>query len=205
MGTLLGRFRGDRPDFLVMLRDQLLLARRTLETLDDWCRQPTEQAVEQIFSLEKQADAARSHLSRSIPEAFETPLDREDLDDLSRGIDDIVDACRAMVRTGQALKVTPLETVRKMVENLHQGVGELVSALEQLPREPAAAQHHAAHARRPMRINERLYSSGIAELLELEDLKQVLRQMEMYRSAMRLSEVLEGAAGLLDHALNKLN
>ena len=195
---------GKSPDFHQLLGAQLSYAALALQRLEAWCEEPSQELVDEIFRVESEADDARTALSKALATAFETPLDREDLNDLSRSVDDFIDQIRHVARAGAALKVKPVEPVRQMVVNLQQGIVEIAQALPNLPRRPEAVQKHVTLARRPLRLNERLYSSGVAELFENEDVRQIFRQMELFRSVIALSEFLEDITDILDHAINKL-
>ena len=198
-------FSRTEPNFQTFLSAQLTFASSALAKLEEWCRLPSQDLVDEIFAIETAADKARLDLTKALATAFETPLDREDLDDLSRMIDDVIDQVRHVVRAGAALKITPVEPIREMVANIGHGVTEVVAALTFLPRRLDDAQHHASQARRPLRLNERLYGTGVAELFEHEDVRFIFRQMEMFRSVITLSENLEDVADVLDHAINKLS
>ena len=191
-------------DFLGLLDAQLDLANQALHQLEAWCRNPSQELVDDIYRLETEGDGARAALAKALAGAFETPLDREDMNDLSRQIDDLLDESRSMARLGRALKVTPEPNICEMVANLHEGVQHLRSALQSLPGKPDEADHMARKARRPLRLNQRLYSSGVAQLYEGEDIKNIFRQMELYHAVIRLSEAEESVADRLDHAIYKL-
>jgi len=193
------------PKFSELLDEQLSLASQALRQLEAWCRNPSQELVDEIFRLEAEGDKARAVLALALAEAFETPLDREDLNALSCKIDDLLDEARSMVRLGSALKVQPEPNLCDMVANLHEGVVQLRGAVSHLPGKPAEANHMAHKARRPLRLNERLYSSGVAALYDGEDMKSIFRQMELYRAVIRLSEDEESLAEQLDRAIYKLS
>jgi hypothetical protein len=191
-------------DLSALLDRQLELTSQGLHQLEAWCRNPSQELMDEVFRLETEGDGARAALATGLAAAFETPLDREDLNDLSRRIDDLLDEARSMVRLGTALKVAPEANVCDMVANLHQGVEHLRQAIQCLPKRAEEADKFARQARRPLRLNERLYSSGVALLYDGEDLKYIFRQMELYHAVIRLSEVEESLADQLDHAIYKL-
>ena len=205
MTTWLQKLGWKNTDFKGLMDAQLTLAARALERLEQWCKAPSQELVDEIFQLEKEADRARLGLAIAVSTAFETPVDREDLSDLSRRIDDLVDSTRATVRLGAALKVVPHKNITEMIANMVDGCKELHASIMALPKQLDEANLHARKARRPQRLNERLYCTGIAEVYEqATDLQATFRQMELYHAVIRLSEVQEDIADLLDHAINKL-
>ncbi|MHB2019486.1 MAG: DUF47 domain-containing protein [Candidatus Xenobia bacterium] len=193
------------PDFIALLGDQMHKAEEALEALLQWSDHHDQAYADSVFEIEKQADKARLRTVEALTTAFETPLDREDVDDLSRLIDDIVDCARNIIREAIALKVRPDEKIRQMIVNLLNGLKELNAALQSLPKDRKGAAQHAARARHSKRLNERLYIDAMATLLEEDDFRTILRQRETYREMVRLSEVLESCAETLEHAVNKLS
>ena len=198
---------GGKPKakFLEMLDVQLSLASQALRQLEAWCRNPAQDLVDDIFRLETEGDQARAVLAVALAEAFETPLDREDLNGISCKIDDLLDEARSMVRLGSAMKVQPEPNICDMVANLHEGVLQLRGAVAHLPGQPSEADKMARQARRPLRLNERLYCSGVSTLYEGDDMKNIFRQMELYHAVIRLSQDEESLADQLDHAIYKLS
>ena len=198
---------GGKPksNFSQMLDQQLSLASQALHQLEAWSRNPSQELVDDIFRLEAEGDLARAALALALAEAFETPLDREDLNGISCKIDDLIDEARSMVRLGSAMKVQPESNICDMVANLHEGVVQLRGAVTHLPAKPVEANQMARQARRPLRLNERLYSSGVSALYEGDDMKNIFRQMELYHAVIRLSQDEESLADQLDHAIYKLS
>jgi uncharacterized protein Yka (UPF0111/DUF47 family) len=205
-GPLWNRIFHARPDFLTMLDRQLDVVVRAAAAFIVWCDTHSQGSVDDIYQLEKDADAARVALLEALKDAYETPLDREDLDDLSRAIDDIVDGLRYTIRAAVALRVKADENIREMADNLEAGVQALRRAVSGCRGDRNAAQQQASQARHVQRLNERVYTQALARLLDDEnDFKTVFRQREGYHQMLELSQVLETAAERVEHALNKLS
>jgi len=192
------------PNFLGLLGDQLTHARRALDAFLQWCDAPNEANMEAIFQIENEADNVRRDLVAALASAFDTPLDREDVDDLSQRLDDITDAVRNTVREATALRVTADDPIRQIIIHLQEGLTELQHALGSLPKDRHAALEHSARARHAHRLNERIYTPALVELLESEDFRFILRQREAYRMMVHLSELVELCGEEFEHAVNKL-
>jgi hypothetical protein len=192
------------PDFMRTLGFQLNYGRKALDAFQVWCGAPTEANVEAVYTIEAEADAVRRDLVTALSGAFDTPLDREDVDDLSQRFDDIVDQVRNTVREATALKATPDEPIRQMITNLQEGITELQHAIGALPKNRHGALEHSAKARHAQRLNQRIYTQALAALMDTDDFRNILRQREVYRLMTRLGEILELSGEELEHAINKL-
>jgi hypothetical protein len=195
-----------QQDFMGLLESQLDLALGAVGAFVSWCDSLAPETVDQVYRLEKDADAIRVAVLTALRDAFETPFDREDVDDLSRSIDDIVDGVRNALREAVALRIEPDVHLRGMVGNIQSGVVTMRQALQGCRSDRGQSQRQASEARHMRRINERIYTQAMVQLLDENDygFKTVLRQREGYRQAMELTMVLELAAERLQHALNKL-
>ena len=193
------------PDFLQMLLSQLDHGRRALDEFLRWCNAPSDSSVEAVFQIEKEADDVRRDLVFALSSAFSTPLDREDIDDISERLDDIVDAVRNTIREARALKFNPDEPVKNMIANLQGGLVDLQHAIQLLPKNRRDALDHAAKSHHTGRLNERVYTQALVTLLESDDVRVIFRQREVYSLLLRLSEHLEHIAEKLAHAVNKLD
>ena len=195
------------PDFLGLLGGQAAHGRRALDAFFQWCEAPSEAGLQLIFQIETEADDVRRHLVMALQSAFSTPLDREDLNDLSQRFDDIVDAVRNSAREVSALRVTPDDSMRSMIHHLNEGLEELQLALGALTKGQKGhdgALHHCAKAHYTGRLNERIYTQAMSTLLEAEDFRHIFRQREAYGLMVRLSELVELTAEKLAHAVNKV-
>lgn len=192
------------PNFLQILGFQLNYARKAADALLEWCDDPKKSALETVFALEAEADNVRRDLVNALSSAFDTPLDREDIDDLSQRFDDLVDHVRNTVREATALNAQPEAPIREMIVNVQQGLIEMQHAVGALPKDRHGAMEHSAKARHAQRLNERCYTTALAALLETDDFRHIIRQRELYRLFIRLGEILELSGEVLEHAVNKL-
>lgn len=191
-------------DLLALLRAQADHALRALDAVLAWCDQPGDAAVREVFRIENEADVTRGTLVLELSEAFESPLDREDVNDVSRRLDDVVDGMRNMVREASALKVVPDDTLRHMARHIRDGLVQLKASLEALPADPSAALTLADASRHCQRPNDRIYAEALSALIDTQDFRTVLRQREAWLLMLGLSRLVELCGEGLMHAVNKL-
>ncbi len=187
-----------------MLRLQIDHGQQAFDAFLQWCDAPSDSAAETVFHIEQEADGVRRDVVLALSTAFSTPLDREDIDDLSERLDDIVDSVRNTVREARALKIQADEPMKHMIANLKEGLLELGYAIGALPKDPHAAVEHAVKCHHTERLNERIYTQALVALFESNDFKKIFRQREIYSLVIQLSETLEISAEQLVHAINKL-
>lgn len=196
-------FFGRPTDFIVLLREQLQLTRQAVQHLRRWS-QGDPAALDDAVEIETRSDAHHRQLVEALAMAFETPLDREDIHDLSRRLDDIVDAVRHGARKIHALEARPEALLERMLANVGSGLAELDHAIGALPDQTEKAREHADRARHSQRQTEELESEALSQLIEGEDVKHYLRQREIYALAFTIGHMLEATGEGLVHAINKL-
>ena len=203
--TLWNRLFPSGPDFLKLLEAQIKHGQMALTAFEQWSNAPSEEGAQTVYRLETEADDLRRDLVLALSSAFSTPLDREDIDDLSERLDDVVDDVRNAVREAAALAVVPDAHVREMIGNLRDGLGELGLALRALHKDRRAALEHVAKAHHAGHLNERIYTRALSALFEQDDFRRILKLREIYSRMVELSEVLELSAEELAHSINKLS
>lgn len=81
-----------------------------VECLTDYDPTRIRSMLESMHTYEHMADGKKHEMSSALAKAFVTPLDREDLDELSQNIDEAVDAIEEVLQrfyVNQIQKVTP--------------------------------------------------------------------------------------------------
>ena len=192
------------PNFVAMLTAQLEAGMRALDALARWCSAPSEAEMQAIFTIEDEADGLRRDLVFALSTAFSTPLDREDIGDLSELLDDIVDGVRNTVREAATLRVTPDAAMLEMTGHLREGLVELEQSLGCVPKHHQRALEHTAKAHHCGRLVERTYTRALGQLLDSEDFHHIFRHREAYSLLMDLGLTLERTSEKVAHALNKL-
>ncbi|MHB1525181.1 MAG: DUF47 domain-containing protein [Candidatus Dormibacteria bacterium] len=154
--------------------------------------------------LEVQADDWRIALIAALATSLVTPIDREDLYRLSRGIDDMVDNLRDFVREWVLYRPPSTASFNRILRSLEGGVADLRSAVGLLggPREPVAMS--ALGAKRACNHVRRRYQTSLAQLFQGELTMDTLRSRELLRRldvvGLRLGETVDV---LLDAAIKR--
>jgi uncharacterized protein Yka (UPF0111/DUF47 family) len=134
-----------------------------------------------------------------LNKTFITPFDREDLFDLSRTIDDVLDYAFSTLEEVELLKVTPTDYMKRIATLLRDSANELLMAVDRLDDYPGVANEHAQRAKALENRIEVLYREALAELFDgIEDTKHVMKVFK-YREVYRH---LSNAADRGDEAAN---
>jgi len=195
-------FLPDTPDVLGMLRRQLEVTIRGMDALVGWANGDSA-AAERVRELEHEADDVKRELQRALVSAFTTPYDAEDLYTLGRGIDWILNLSKDAVRESEVMDCPPDAAVAAMAALLREGVGHLDEAVAGLQEHRADATRAADAAIKTERNLERVYRQAMAELLAVEDLREVTARRELYRRFSRIGELLTEVAERVWYAVIK--
>jgi len=189
------------PDVLGMLRAQIEVTVRGIEAFESWARGETDAGV--VRDAEHEADAEKRQLLLAIREAFTTPLDPEDLFELSRGLDEVMNGAKNTVREAEAMTLTPDKAMVHMAAAIGEGVRHLQAAFDALGGDETAATTAAEAAVKTQRRLERIYRVAMSERVADEDLRTVIGYQELYRRLMAISEALLLVADRVQYAIVK--
>ncbi len=180
-------FLPDTPDVLTMLREQIAVTIAGMDALVAWAEGDPSMADE-VRRLEHEADERKRTLQKALVEAFTTPYDPEDLYSLGRGVDWILNLAKDAVRESEVMACPPDGPVAEMASLLREAVEHIDEAVAGLQAHRRDATGPADAALKAERRLERVYRQAMADLLELDDLREVTARRELYRRFSRIGE-----------------
>jgi uncharacterized protein Yka (UPF0111/DUF47 family) len=180
-------FLPESPDLLGMLRAQLAVTIAGMDAFAAWAGGDAGAAT-RVRELEHEADQARRALHDTLRDAFVTPLEPEDLFALSRGLDRILNQAKDLVRESEVMDCPPDTALADMAALVTASVRRLDDAIAGLAPDGGDATDAAEAAIKAVRGAERVYRSAMAQLLEVDDLRDVMARRELYRRCSRMSE-----------------
>ncbi|HVP03911.1 MAG TPA: DUF47 family protein [Solirubrobacteraceae bacterium] len=195
-------FLPERPDVLGMLDRQALVTADGMTAFQRWAHGEQVQA-QQVRLIEHAADECKQDLTAAVREAFTTPLEPEDLFDLSQGLDEVLNRAKDTVREAEALGLEPDEAMGDMADLLLEGVDLLRVAFGALGDGDDVAGEAATAAIKTQRRLERVYRAAMPELLESDDLREVVGRQELYRRLSDMSDRLLAVAERVNYATVK--
>ncbi len=178
------------PDVLGMLRRQASLTTEGMEALASWANGEPE-AAERLRDREHAADARKRELREALTVAFSTPLEPEDIFELSRGLDEILNSAKNVVGEAEAMNTPPDPPTATMAEQLAEGTRRLGEGLARFAEDDrAGATALADRAVKDQRHLQHAYREAMSALVENEDLREVTARRELYRRLARTSDEL---------------
>jgi hypothetical protein len=177
-----------------MLRRQTEITVDGMQALVAWAG--GDQAAERrLRDCEHAADDAKRELREALTEALTTPLDREDLFELSRGLDDALNGAKDTVREASVMGVAPNAAIGAIAARLAQGTEVLATAFDALAAgDSERATIQADAAVKSQRKLEREYRRAMSDLIAVDDLREVTARRELYRRLARTSAALVAVA-----------
>jgi predicted phosphate transport protein (TIGR00153 family) len=202
MSFIRNLFKPKSNRFMELLSQQAQYAVEANEMLLKYLNKPGEKFSGRTKQIEKDADEVRRILVDELNRTFATPLDREDINALSRNLDDVVDYAYTTTEEMEILGIQPNSYLKRMATLLLDASVELQLAVERLAEHPGVANEHAQRAKALENRVERIYREALADLFDqpqdVEHIIEILKLKEVYRH-------LSNAADRRDEAANHLN
>ncbi|HPX35895.1 MAG TPA: DUF47 family protein [Mycobacterium sp.] len=189
-------FLPDTPDVIGMLQSQAEITTKGMDAFAAWAAGDTAKADE-VRDAEHDCDEVRRRLVDAVSEAFTTPLEPEDLFQLSRDLDKVINGAKNTVREAEAMEVPPDQATAEMAVLLAEGVGHLRTAfafLDGSGKSAVSATEAADAAVKSQRSLERIYRQAAGDLLQFTDVRVVTARREFYRRISAISDDIVSVA-----------
>ena len=186
-----------------MLRTQSATTAEGMRALVAWSEGDAG-AAERLRELEHRADREKGELRERLTEAFSTPLEPEDLFELSRGIDDVLNSAKNLVGEAEAMGVPPDRPIAEMAGQLAKGTERIEQAVAKFGEDDrGAATALADHAIKDQRHAQHTYREAMSALIANPDLREVAARRELYRRLARTGDTLVRVAERVWYAVLK--
>lgn len=196
-----------QTDFYKILIDQATMTLRGLEALECWIIAGAEERCQTVRDFEAKADEIKLDLQKRLVESFVTPFDREDIYDLSTRLDEIINSAKATAREIEAFSLNPEDAyMTEMARTLVEGARCLVNAFTTLKEKNLSeSELQAALARKSENRLSKVYRQAMRELFSINDLKRIMRTVEVYRSFVVAAEHIDRVGAKLQHVIVKIS
>jgi uncharacterized protein Yka (UPF0111/DUF47 family) len=181
----------DTPDVIGMLCEQAAITVEGMDALVAWTGGDVP-AADRLRDCEHRADERKHALRGALTASFTTPLEPEDLFELSRGLDTALNGAKNLVREAEVMGTPPDQAMASMAVLLAEGVGHLADAFACI-RDTAATERANAAVKTQRRL-ERVYRDAMSALVQNSDLREVAARRELYRRIARTSDDIVAVA-----------
>lgn len=147
--------------------------------------------ADRLREFEHQADNRKRELRVALTEAFSTPLEPEDIFELSCGLDEVLNSAKNVVGEAEAMQTAPNAAIAEMSAELAGGTRRLAKAFAMVERgDRADATAVADQAVKDQRNLEHTYRTAMSALIEVEDIREIAARRELYRRLARTGDEL---------------
>jgi uncharacterized protein Yka (UPF0111/DUF47 family) len=207
MGWFDGSLREENK-FIAMLIGQASKSVEGVHYLVRTLEQVNADTIKAQRTLAEEATELRRVLIDELHKTFITPLDREDIFNLSHCFEDMVTYALTTVEEMNILKVDADDYIRQMMKLVCEEAEQLEFAILRLAKNPRVALDHSHEVRKLERRVERLYRAAIKDLFaratDPERLPGLFYRREVYRHISNMSDRADSAANVFGMVIMKL-
>jgi uncharacterized protein Yka (UPF0111/DUF47 family) len=185
------------PDVVALLVAQGELTVAGMDAFSQWSSSAGHDLAVAVRSAQHEAYHARRELLAALQVALSTPVDQEDLYQLSERVDRILTEARNALREAEVLGCAPDADTGRMAERLAAGTRALVTGFALLRKDPEEAGRRADAASDAVHHVERDYREAMAKLLQDDDLRAVLARQVLYRHYLAVASAIVAVADKL--------
>jgi len=196
-------FPNSKRQFFEILSRQASKTLEGLEALWNYAENGIKENANLVRNIEHEADELRRILIQELDQTFVTPMDREDIYNLSRAIDDVVDYANTTVDEMEVYEVKGDEHIKEMVNILRKAARELNDAVKILKDYPKIALEHAVKAKSYENQMEKAYHLALADLFKGTDTVYMLKMREIYRHLSNAADRSDEAANIISSIVMK--
>ena len=194
--------------FVSMLISQASKTLEAVRLLENAIDHVDAAGIASLHALADDASELRRVLIDELHKTFITPLDREDIFNLSHCYEDMVRYALTTMEEMSVLGVDADDYIRQMVALVSEEAQELELAMLRLAKNPRVAGDHAHKVRLQERKVERLYRGAIKDLFaratDPQRLPALFYRREVYRHISNMSDRADSAANVLGMVVMKL-
>lgn len=174
-----------------------------LQALANYMEDRSPENAKQVKKCEMEADDLRLMLIQELDKTFVTPLDREDIFNLSLAIDDVMDYANSTVYEMEIYEVSSDGHVKEMVNILISAGREINQAINLLENQPKVAAVHALKAKAYENTMEGAYRLALSHLFRGDDPVFMLKMREIYRHLSNAADRGDEAANIISSIVMK--
>jgi uncharacterized protein len=198
----------EESKFIAMLIGQAAKSVEAVHYLVHTLEQVNADTIKAVHALAEEASELRRVLIDELHKTFVTPLDREDIFNLSHCFEDMVTYALTTVEEMNILRVDADDYIRQMMKLVCEEAEQLELAILRLAKNPRVALDHAHEVRKLERNVERLYRAAIKDLFaraaDPARLPGLFYRREVYRHISNMSDRADSAANVFGMVIMKL-
>jgi uncharacterized protein len=180
--------------------NQLLLAVEVLKDLKD--NGELKKEARRMKDIEHNADGIAHEILSTLNKTFITPIDREDITELARGLDDIIDELERAVNRMYLYKIDPIPSeILQFFELIEKGAIEVSKGIKQLrePKQRESIQKYCEIINFIENQGDDLLRHMTVQLFDQEkDAIKIIKLKEIYDALESVTDRCEDVANVLE-------
>lgn len=169
-----------RYDFHGMLQDQADQTVRGVFVFIEWLEKGDLSEPAELIEEEQRADDIRHLMEDRLMETFTTPFDRQDIYQISRQMDYILNYCLSTAIEMKAFKVYPNKPIMLMAGALMEGIHEVADAIHVMEKDHLKTENMIKGMRRWEKEIESTYVDAMSEAFSRDNAITILKDREIY-------------------------
>lgn len=195
-----------KVNFFDLLAKQCEITKRGMEALYKYCSSVGEENHDaygdEVIKIEDEGDMARRILIDELNRTFITPMERNDIFDLSRQLDEILDYAKTAVDEMRLFKISPNSDMVRLVGILYEITEHIQKAVASMEKHKAIAKDEAIKVKSLENKMGANYYKALAKLFDSDDVSAIFKYREVYR---HLNTTADEADVAMDYLLDILN
>jgi uncharacterized protein Yka (UPF0111/DUF47 family) len=196
-------FRRKRVNFFTLLLNQAQKVEEGMNALIVYMSDPNPLHGQTVLRLEVEADELRRRVIEELNQAFVTPIDREDINALSRAVDDIIDYGKSTVEEMMAFQLTPNRHMALMARGLGEASKAIAESISSLEDDKDKASERLVFAKKRENYVEHCYREALVDLFKESNVVTILKIREVYRHLSNAADKSDEAANIVGNILVK--
>lgn len=191
-----------KVNFFDLLVVQCSINLKGIMNLFEYCNTFEDEFADLVILAEEEGDSARLKLIEELNNTFITPIERNDIFDLSRQLDEIMDYIKTTVDQIKLFKVKPDKAIKEMVGIMVEICQHVHKAVVNIEKNKEIATAEAVAVKRLENVMGARYYKAMSDIFEQEDIRIVFKFKELYKHINKTSDLSDIA---MDYVLNILN
>lgn len=188
-------------DFEAMLSEQADKTLAGVETFVIWLNSRPLTDPVHLIRIEEEVDAMRYQMETKLINSFSTPFDRQDIYDLSRQMDYLLNFSKETAVEMYIFGVMADETILAMADALLRGTSYTVQGVKIMNTEKSQVEDLIRKASDADHEIKDLYVAGMVELFRTGDPMNALKKREIYNHQRDAGRALRRTLDILHHAV----
>lgn len=191
-------------NFFALLIEQAEHLEKITLKLKDYCLTHDESIADQAILIEDEADMTRRVIIDEMNRTFITPIDREDLFNLSRQLDEIIDYHKVTVIEIRLFEIKPDADMLQLVQMQCDMAIHIKKAIVSIEKHKDIAKDEAFYVKHLENKVGLQHAKALSTLFENESFQTIFKYREIYRHLNHTADVADKAMDYLLDILLKM-